>query len=212
MNFLDLRFMTEAFVTLFVIVDPPGTIPIFMSLTNSMTAKQKSHAARTAVIVAVLVIGMFAIFGQFILGYMHISLEALQTSGGLLLLLIALQLVTGKEEEMQATNGVNVALVPLGTPLLAGPGTIVAVMLYVQRANGELPKLSGIVLACVGLAICMYLFMRFSGFIAGILRQGGVTLVTRIAGVLLAAISVQMISNGVHTFLISWGALPPVAN
>ncbi|MGQ4505905.1 MarC family protein [Dermabacteraceae bacterium P13115] len=212
MNFLDLRFMTEAFVTLFVIVDPPGTIPIFMSLTNSMTAKQKSHAARTAVIVAVLVIGMFAIFGQFILGYMHISLEALQTSGGLLLLLIALQLVTGKEEEMQATNGVNVALVPLGTPLLAGPGAIVAVMLYVQRANGELPKLSGIVLACVGLAICMYLFMRFSGFIAGILRQGGVTLVTRIAGVLLAAISVQMISNGVHTFLISWGALPPVAN
>ncbi|MBV7431906.1 MarC family protein [Dermabacteraceae bacterium TAE3-ERU5] len=204
--------MTEAFVTLFVIVDPPGTIPIFMSLTNSMTAKQKSHAARTAVIVAVLVIGMFAIFGQFILGYMHISLEALQTSGGLLLLLIALQLVTGKEEEMQATNGVNVALVPLGTPLLAGPGAIVAVMLYVQRANGELPKLSGIVLACVGLAICMYLFMRFSGFIAGILRQGGVTLVTRIAGVLLAAISVQMISNGVHTFLISWGALPPVAN
>ncbi|MGQ4494854.1 MarC family protein [Dermabacteraceae bacterium P13101] len=212
MNFLDLRFMTEAFVTLFVIVDPPGTIPIFMSLTNSMTAKQKSHAARTAVIVAVLVIGMFAIFGQFILGYMHISLEALQTSGGLLLLLIALQLVTGKEEEMQATNGVNVALVPLGTPLLAGPGAIVAVMLYVQRANGELPKLSGIVLACVGLAICMYLFMRFSGFIAGILRQGGVTLVTRIAGVLLAAISVQMISNGVHTFLISWGALPPIAN
>ncbi|MBV7411743.1 MarC family protein [Dermabacteraceae bacterium TAE3-ERU27] len=204
--------MTEAFVTLFVIVDPPGTIPIFMSLTNSMTAKQKSHAARTAVIVAVLVIGMFAIFGQFILGYMHISLEALQTSGGLLLLLIALQLVTGKEEEMQATNGVNVALVPLGTPLLAGPGAIVAVMLYVQRANGELPKLGGIVLACVGLAICMYLFMRFSGFIAGILRQGGVTLVTRIAGVLLAAISVQMISNGVHTFLISWGALPPVAN
>ncbi|WP_058235986.1 MarC family protein [Devriesea agamarum] len=188
-------------------MDPPGTIPIFMSLTNSMTAKQRSKAALTAVGVALLVIGIFAIFGQAIMSYMHISLPALQGAGGLLLLLVAMQLLTGKEEEMAAANGVNVALVPLGTPLLAGPGAIVVMMLFMQRANGEFSHYSAIFVALIGMAVVLYVFMRFAGVIAKVLGQGGVTLVTRIAGVLLAAISVQMIADAVKAFLVSWGLI-----
>lgn len=205
MNVVDLRFFLEVFVTLFVIVDPPGTIPIFMALTNTMTVKQRSRAALVATGVGMLVIVGFAVFGQFILTYMHITLPALQAAGGLLLLLIALQLLAGQEGEMAATEGVNVALVPLGTPLLGGPGAIVAVMLFVQRGGGELPRLGGIALALTAIAVMMYVFMRFSGVIARVLGDGGVTLVTRISGVLLSAISVQMIVDAIHSFLIDWG-------
>ncbi len=83
------------------------------------------------------VIASFALFGQRILDYLHISLPALQGAGGLLLLIVALQLLTGTESEQLADAGVNVALVPLGTPLLAGPGAIVATMLAVQGADGR---------------------------------------------------------------------------
>ncbi|PWH07063.1 antibiotic resistance protein MarC [Brachybacterium endophyticum] len=205
---MDLRFLASVLVTLFVIVDPPGTVPIFLSLTRTMTAKQRSRAAMVAVGVAILIIGTFAVFGRFILAYMHISLPALQFSGGLLLLLVAMQLLTGKEGEMAQSSGVNVALVPLGTPLLGGPGAIVAMMLFVDQSGGELDRVSALALALVVMAVVLYLFMRFADVIAKILGDGGVTLVTRISGVLLAAISVQMIFDAVHSFLETWNVLP----
>ncbi|GAA1484574.1 MarC family protein [Brachybacterium fresconis] len=205
MNLVDFSFLTGVFVTLFVIIDPPGTVPIFLSLTSTFTAKQRSRAALVAVGVAVLIISVFALFGQFILDYMHISLPALQFSGGLLLLIVALQLLAGKEDEMGASEGVNVALVPLGTPLLGGPGAIVAVMLFVQQTGGEAARIGSLVLAMVLLAATMYLAMRFAGVIARVLGDGGVTLVTRISGVLLAAISTQMIFDAVRAFLTEWG-------
>lgn len=207
MSVLDVRFLLEVFVTLFVIVDPPGTIPIFMALTNTMAAKQRSRAALVATGVGMLVIVGFAVFGRFILTYMHITLPALQFAGGLLLLLIALQLLSGKEGEMAATDGVNVALVPLGTPLLGGPGAIVAVMLFVNRAEGHPPRVAAIGLALLAIAAMMYCFMRFSGLIARVLGDGGVTLVTRISGVLLSAISVQMLFDALRSVLVGWGVV-----
>ena len=208
MNLVDLSFLTGVFVTLFVIIDPPGIVPIFLSLTSTMTAKQRSRAAMVAVGVAVLIIGVFALFGRFILDYMHISLPALQFSGGLLLLIVALQLLAGKEGEMASSEGVNVALVPLGTPLLGGPGAIVAMMLFVEQASGDGPKIAALVIAMILMTIAMYLTMRFSDLVARVLGQGGVTLVTRISGVLLAAISTQMIFDAVRSFLVDWGVVP----
>lgn len=205
MNMVDLNFLTGVFVTLFVIIDPPGIVPIFLSLTSTMTAKQRSRAAMVAVGVAVLIIGVFALFGRFILDYMHISLPALQFSGGLLLLIVALQLLAGMEGEMASSDGVNVALVPLGTPLLGGPGAIVAMMLFVEEASGEGPKIIALVIAMILMTAAMYLTMRFSDLVARVLGQGGVTLVTRISGVLLAAISTQMIFDAVRSFLVDWG-------
>ncbi|MCT2176920.1 MarC family protein [Brachybacterium muris] len=208
MNLVDLSFLTGVFVTLFVIIDPPGIVPIFLSLTSTMTAKQRSRAAAVAVGVAVLIIGVFALFGRFILDYMHISLPALQFSGGLLLLIIALQLLAGKEGEMAASEDVNVALVPLGTPLLGGPGAIVAMMLFVEDASGQGPRIAALVIAMALLTLAMYLTMRFADLVARVLGQGGVTLVTRISGVLLAAISTQMVFDAVRSFLVDWGMIP----
>lgn len=207
MNLVDIPFFASAFVTLFVIIDPPGIIPVFMSLTSTMTAQQRKRIALVAVGVAMLIIAIFGVFGQVILSYMHISLPALQFSGGLLLLLIALQLLAGKEDELSGTDGVNVALVPLGTPLLGGPGAIVAMMLFVQKAGGQGPKVMGIVLASLAMAILLYVTLRFCDVIARLLGPGGVTLLTRIFGVLLAAISTQMIFDAIRSFLVDWGVL-----
>lgn len=201
---LDARMFAEVFITLFVIMDPPGTVPIFLGLTGAMTGRQRNRAARQAILVAFGVIVSFALFGQQLLSYMHISLPALQASGGLLLLLVAMELLTGKMEEPQASGNkaVNVALVPLGTPLLAGPGAIVATMVFVQRADGP-PQWISIALGVVAVHVCLWLSMRFATVIHRVLKDSGTILVTRIAGLLLAAIAVQLMADAVRAFIVA---------
>ena len=200
---LDWRLLSEVFITLFVIMDPPGTVPIFLGLTGAMTRQQRHRAARQAILVAFGVILVFAVFGQSLLSYMHISLPALQASGGLLLLLVAMELLTGKAEEPQPSGNskVNVALVPLGTPLLAGPGAIVAVMVFVQQSDGTLADWLAIALGIVLVHVCLWLAMRFAGIIHRLLGDSGTTLVTRIAGLLLAASAVQRVADAVVAFV-----------
>ncbi|WP_225753138.1 MarC family protein [Actinotalea sp. Marseille-Q4924] len=202
-DFLDARVLAEVFVTLFVIMDPPGTVPIFLGLTGAMTGRQRNRAARQAILVAFGVIVSFALFGQQLLSYMHISLPALQASGGLLLLLVAMELLTGKMEsaaQPSGATGVNVALVPLGTPLLAGPGAIVATMVFVQRAE-DLADWVAIALGIVGVHLCLWLSMRFANVIHRVLKDSGTILISRIAGLLLAAIAVQLVADAVRAFI-----------
>ncbi|MDO8105582.1 MarC family protein [Isoptericola sp. b441] len=198
---MDGRLVAEVFVTLFVIMDPPGTVPIFLALTSSMTARQRRAAARQAVMVAFGVVVSFAVFGQQLLSYMHVSLPALQASGGLLLLLVAMELLTGRSEDPKpAAGSVNVAMVPLGTPLLAGPGAIVATMVFTQRAQ-DTSEWVAIALGVVGVHVCLWLAMRFAGGVRRLLRESGTTLVTRISGLLLAAIAVQLIADAIRAFI-----------
>ena len=191
----------EAFVTLFVIMDPLGTVPIFLGLTASFSTAERSRAARQAVFVAFGVIVAFALFGQRILDYLHISLPALQAAGGLLLLLIALELLTGKGDEPTSTVGVNVAMVPLGTPLLAGPGAIVATMVFVQQAEGWDDR-AAVALGVLAVHVTLWLAMRFAGLVHKVLGDSGVLLVTRVAGLLLSAIAVQLVADAVRTFVV----------
>lgn len=190
------------FVTLFVIMDPPGTVPVFLALTSSMDKACRIQAARQATLVAFGVILVFTAFGRYILDFLHVSVPAFQGSGGLLLLLVALELLTGKAENpAPSANGVNVALVPLGTPLLAGPGAIVASMLAVENTDRSVMAWLVIIAAIVLVHVCLYLAMRFSVLIQRVLGEGGVTVVTRLAGLLLAAIAVQLIADAVIAFV-----------
>lgn len=130
--------------------------------------------------------------------------SALQGAGGLLLILIGLQLLTGSTSgEEKATKYKNVAFVPLGTQLMAGPGAIVAVMVFVQQSSAAAQCLA------VGLGIAvtlfsLYLATRFAGLVQRVLGENGVELVTRISGLLLSAIAVQMIADAVHAFMTRW--------
>jgi multiple antibiotic resistance protein len=194
----------EVFVTLFVIMDPVGTIPIFLSLTRGRSRATVKRAAWQAVAVSFTVIVAFAFFGQRILDYLGISLPALQCAGGLLLLLVALELLTGKEEEPTAASDVNVALVPLGTPLLAGPGAIVATMVLSRKVD-HVAEFVAVALGVVLVHVALWMAMRFSLPILRVLREGGVVLVSRISGLLLSAIAVQLVADAVRAFVAGEG-------
>jgi multiple antibiotic resistance protein len=196
----DAKFFVEVFVTLFVIMDPPGTIPLFLSLTSGRSPSMRRRLATQAVLVAFVVIVVFALFGQTILTYLGITLPAMQAAGGLLLLLVALELLTGKAEQPVQTANVNVALVPLGTPLLAGPGAIVATIVFVKHVQDPWEALA-LAAGIVAVHVVLWLFMRYSVGIIRVIRDSGVTLITRIAGLLLSAIAVQLVAEAVTAFV-----------
>jgi multiple antibiotic resistance protein len=154
------------------------------------------------VAVSFVVICAFAVFGQQILDYLGIGIPALQGAGGLLLLLIALQLLTGSAgTEAEATDGVNVALVPLGTPLLAGPGAIAATIVFVRQADGHAGAYVALALAIVTVHFVLYTCMRYSGVVIRLIKESGITLLAKIAGLLLAAIAVELVANSVRGFV-----------
>ncbi|WP_307789131.1 MarC family protein [Glycomyces salinus] len=196
----ELEFIITVGVTLFVIMDPPGIVPIYLALTGAMDQRQRNRAALQATCLSLGVITLFALLGQQIINYLGIDLAALQGAGGLLLLLVSLELLTGQADEApnQATS--NIALVPLGTPLLAGPGAIVAVILFVQQAPSTIDYL-WVALAIIFIHVVIYLVMRFSGFLVRVLRRGGIEVLTRISGVLLAAIAVQLMADAVMGYV-----------
>jgi len=201
-RFFGVKFFWEVFVTLFVITDPPGTVPIFLGLTSGRTKRERNRLAWQAAVVAFGVIVVFALFGQLILAYLGVQLAALEGAGGLLLLLVALQLLTGTAQEPTEAERrmANVAFVPLGTPLLAGPGAIAATMLFVRRINGPADAIAFSV-ALVAVSVMLWLFMRYSEVVLRVLRPSGVELLTRVSGLLVSAIAVQLIAGAVEAFV-----------
>ncbi len=176
-KFFDAKLFIEVTVTLLVIMDPPGTIPVFLGLVGRKARLARIRAARQAVLVSLAVITLFAVAGEAILAYLGIGIPALQ----------------GED--------VNVALVPLGTPLLAGPGAIAATIVYVRQAHGALG--SYIALACAILLVhfVLYTCLRYSGVVIKLVRESGIVLMAKIAGLLLAAIAVQLVANSIRGFV-----------
>jgi multiple antibiotic resistance protein len=191
-----LTFAVQSFVTLLVIMDPPGATPVFLALVSDKSPKERIRLAWQAALISLVVITTFALFGQFVLDYMKVSMEALQAAGGLLLLYVSLQLLTGRIEEIDASTNKNVALVPLGTPLLAGPGAIVATMIFVKQVDSTAFAI-GLTAAVVAVHLIIALVLMASTKILSVIKDSGVTLVARIAGLLLAAIAVQMLADAI---------------
>lgn len=200
-SLIDARLFGSALVTIFVIMDPPGIVPIFMALAQGKPREVRARIARHATLTSLGVIVAFAVVGEQVLRYLRISMPALQGAGGLLLLLVALQLLTGAEQtQHEAVDDVSVALVPLGTPLLAGPGAIVATILYARQADAA-PKWFALAAAVLCVHLLIWIAMRFSGVIARLAGTGGITVFSRIMGLLLAAIGVQLLANSVTGFI-----------
>ncbi len=196
------RLLVEVIVTLLVIMDPIGSVPIFLAVTRKLDAHERHRAAGVAALTAFTVIAIFAVLGERILDYLHVTIPAMQGAGGLLLLLVALQLLTGNEpdrDEAVPAQRTSIAMVPLGTPLLAGPGAIVATIVFVGRA-GEWSERASIALGVLVVLTSVFVCLRFSGVLMRILRPTGVLLGARIAGILLAAIAVQMMADSVLAF------------
>ena len=132
---MDIKLLITTFITIAVIVDPVGNAPVFLALTKDVDPVRRRRFANQAVAAATAVIFIFAFFGHYVLDYLGISIESLMVAGGVLLGMVALDMMKGRVNAGEVTGGANAALVPLGTPLLAGPGAVVAAMLLIKEAG-----------------------------------------------------------------------------
>jgi multiple antibiotic resistance protein len=197
-----ITFGLQAFVTLLVILDPPGATPIFLSVLGDRTRKQRTLLAWQAAGTSLFVITLFALFGQFIVDYLEISMPALRGAGGLLLLLVSLDLLKGSELSGGGKIPKNLALVPLGTPLLAGPGAIVTIMLFSQEVSNTSMTFA-LSLAVLGAHLIIGVTLMFSLGIVKIIKESGVALLAKIAGLLTAAIAFEMLMTGIKDLFAS---------
>jgi len=194
---MDWKLLITTFITLVVIVDPVGNAPVYLVLTGDAEPAERRRFASQAVLAALAFIFLFAFFGDYILAYLGISVESLMVAGGVLLGIVALDMMKGKlNSDGSTAKGANVALVPLGTPLLAGPGAIVAAMLLMGRqeeASGKVLVAAGILAAL----IVVWVALRLAAQLVRLLRDTGVDLLTRVMGILLAAIAVEFVHQAV---------------
>jgi multiple antibiotic resistance protein len=188
----------DTLVTLLVIMDPIGTAPLFVALTAKQSASRRRISALQAAGAAGGVIVAFAIFGRALLAALRVSVPSLTIAGGLLLLLVSLEMLRG--EPADAKEEGNVALVPLATPLLAGPGAIAAIMVLSGRFD-DVPGRVGLLVGVVVSVVAVGVALLAADSIARLLRPALVHMLTRILGLLLAAIAVQLVVDGISAIV-----------
>ncbi len=200
----DAAFFITAFTTLFVVIDPFGTAPIFVAMTQDMDARTRRRTAYRTCVVASGILIAFAAFGEAVLGFVGISMEAFKVAGGALLFLTALDMLferrtKRREDRAEEEEHNDPSVFPLAIPLVAGPGSIATIILL----SGQHPGIQGIASAvAVMLAVMavVLLFFLSGGLIARILGKTGLNVLTRLLGMLLAALSVQFILDGLKAF------------
>ncbi|HVU77150.1 MAG TPA: MarC family protein [Gaiellaceae bacterium] len=196
---MNWRAFGETFVTLFVITDPIGNAPIFVSITRKLTPRQRQSAAIRAVGAAGALIIGFAVFGELILRYLHVSLGSLSIAGGLLLGLVSLEMLRGHDfpgGDPDAPE--NVALVPLATPLVAGPGAI-ATSIVLWRQHPGLEGHGAVLLAIVLAVGCVGVALLLAERLTRAMNAAVLSFLTRVFGLLLSAIAVQLVVDGVRS-------------
>ena len=202
---IDTAFLITSFVTLFVIIDPIGLTPIFLALTQGATPQERRSIAIRAAFTAMFLLALFAAFGEAVLGFAGISMAAFRVAGGVLLFITALDMLferRTKRRENQGEEAVEAddpSVFPLSIPLIAGPGSIATVILL----SGQKPGLEGFALVMCGVVavlIVMLAMFLSSGLFERALGKTGINVVTRLLGMLLAALSVQFVLDGLRDF------------
>ncbi|MWD26103.1 NAAT family transporter [Aquicoccus sp. SCR17] len=202
---MDSAFLITAFVTLFVVIDPVGLSPLFVALTPGMTQPERRVIGLRACGIALALLFVFTLFGEAVLDFVGISMPAFRIAGGILLFLTALDMLferRTKRRENQAEeeeDRPDPSVFPLAIPLIAGPGAIASVILL----SGQRPGIEGLALVMgVALAVVALVFVMFllSGLLERALGRVGINVVTRLLGMLLAALSVQFVLDGLKAF------------
>ncbi len=204
-----LDYAVSALLTLFVVVDPVGLCPTFLVVTDGLPRAARRGVAWRASVTAGAILAGSALIGDWLLAKLGISLSAFRIAGGLLLFSIASEMVLGvrlRRESETAEEAIeervrNIATVPLAIPLMAGPGAITATVLLAGRADAN-PTLLGILIAVVALiAVACWLAFVFAERISGLLGMTGNIVLSRLLGVLLAALAVQYVVDGIRAIL-----------
>ena len=200
-------------ITFLVIIDPVGLVPVFMSLTYHQPPERRGRTALSSTLAAAAILTLFSIAGNHLLPMLGITLPALQISGGILLLLLSIEMVFARQsglrsttdaEKSEAQHKSDVALFPLAVPLIAGPGAITSSVMLMERASGNL-AMQGIVIGLM-LAVLVLTYVSFlaASRLMGVLGVTGVNVIGRVLGIILAALAVQFVIEGLG------GAFPNV--
>lgn len=200
---MEPAFYLTAFVTLFVIIDPIALAPLFVALTQGMDPRQRRRVGLRACLIAAILMTLFGLLGDRLLATIGISMPAFRISGGILLFVTALDMLferrTQRREGQHAEPHHDPSVFPLATPLIAGPGAFTTMILLVNNtpATGLVHTLAihGVMLAVVALAFLMFLA---AGVIERALGRTGIIVITRLLGMLLAALSVQFVLDGIR--------------
>ena len=195
-----LEVFIQAFVLYFVVIDPIGNTPIFMSITQSQNEKEKYQTAIEGVIIATIVLITFSIIGQFLLSYLNISLESFRIAGGIILFLIAIEMLFNKRQERkekildQAKD--KLSIFPLAIPLLAGPAAITSVIVIATKYQGDLILQSISILGLVAVMLITLLFFLLLAKSDKFLKKNITNIISRVIAIILAALSIQYIIDG----------------
>ncbi len=202
----DLFLALLVFATLFVIVDPIGMLPFFVALTQGFTSEDRRYVIRRSTIFATVLLLAFAVLGRYLFLLLRITVYAFEIAGGLLLFAIAFDMLFGDtprtklspmdRDELLARRE-EVGIVPLGMPLLAGPGAISSVVIYAETASGDLVSTIGLYVAIVLTMIVSFVVLRLGVQILERVGRVGLIAISRVMGLLLAAIAVQFVIGGV---------------
>ncbi|MCB2015185.1 MAG: MarC family protein [Sphingobium sp.] len=196
----------SAFITLFVVIDPPGCAPIYASITSDASARQRRSMAIRAVAISAIILLIFALYGKQLLGVLGINLDSFRIAGGIMLFMIALDMVFEKRTQRREDRAQkiietpeieDVSVFPMAMPMIAGPGSIATVMLLMARADGFEER--AVVLGAVGVnLVLMLIALVAAGPIMAVLGQKIEAVITRLLGVLLAALAVQFVIDGIR--------------
>lgn len=199
-----LQFGLTAFVTLLVVVDPPGVVPIIAALTEGADAASRRATITRSVMIALSVALFFLFAGRGMLSYLGVTVHAFAISGGVLLFATALPMLFGNRGGLQAperdehsTVGEDIAIFPVAIPLLSGPGAIATILVLTSQANGDFRRLAALAIAITAVYTVTLLVLRIGGQLMARLGEGKVHIFTRVMGIVLAALAVQFVLNGI---------------
>ena len=199
---LMFEFAVASFLSFLVIVDPAGLAPLFLGITADRSERDQHRIARNAVLLAGIIIISFGMGGRPLLAYLGVSIDALRIAGGVLLFKLAFDMILAhreratEEERNEAEGADDVTVFPLAIPLLAGPGAFATVLVFVARADGR-PEYLGLLLSSVVLVLFIsWLALRLAAGVTNVLGATGVNVITRVFGIILAALAVQLVADG----------------
>ena len=202
-----LQFALTAFVTLIVVVDPPGVAPNFIALTSELGTVERNKILRRATFVAFGITLFFLLAGRWLLSYLGVTVHAFSISGGILLFVAAWPMLFGHRPSLQAPErseqdmaGDDIAIFPLAIPLLSGPGTITTILLLSNRPDADAVRLALLAIIVAAVFFISWCVLYASDRIVTRLGEGKVRIVTRVLGIILAALAVQFVLNGIGGF------------
>lgn len=199
---MELQFYITAFATLFVVIDPPGLVPLFIALTQGMDDAHRRRLALRACVIAGILLTLFGLFGESLLGFVGISMPAFRIAGGILLFLTALDMLferrTQRREGQHADPNHDPSVFPLATPLIAGPGAIATMILLMGQTGGDWRGAAAVLGLLALMLVATYIFLLASPPIERLLGRTGTVVITRLLGMLLAALSVQFVIDGIR--------------